>query len=129
MQHVIDANQVYATAGFAQVLAFRLAEIGAIAPLHLWIFPRTLGLFLLGIGIWRSGVLRDAQDHRAAFVLTAVAALVMTIDAGPALATVTLALAYGALIIVAATTAWDVRLLGWAAPWDAWPSPTTSYSP
>jgi uncharacterized protein len=27
-----------------------------------------------------------------------------------------LALAYGALIIVAATTAWGVRLLGWAAP-------------
>ncbi|UFZ04315.1 DUF418 domain-containing protein [Bradyrhizobium ontarionense] len=116
LPHVADANHVYATGSFAQVLAFRLAEIGAIAPLHLWIFPRTLGLFLLGILIWRCGVLRHARDHRTEFVLTALAALVMTIDAGPTLVTVTLALAYGALILAVANTALGLRLLGWAAP-------------
>lgn len=116
LSHVADADHVYATGSFAQVLAFRLAEIGAIAPLHLWIFPRTLGLFLLGIVIWRYGALRHARDHRADFVLAALAALVMTIDAGPALATVTLALAYGTLILAVANTALGLHLLGWAAP-------------
>ncbi|MGJ4947874.1 DUF418 domain-containing protein [Bradyrhizobium sp. HKCCYLS20291] len=115
-QHVADANRIYASDSFPQILAFRLSEIGAIAPLHLWIFPRTLGLFLAGIIIWRSGVLRDASRHRAMLLLTALAALAVAIDAGPSLATVSLAIAYAALILAAANTAWGVRLLGWAAP-------------
>ncbi|MGJ4931692.1 DUF418 domain-containing protein [Bradyrhizobium sp. HKCCYLS2038] len=115
-QHVADANRIYASDSLPQILAFRLSEIGAIAPLHLWIFPRTLGLFLAGIMIWRSGVLRDASRHRAMLLLTTLAALAIAIDAGPSLATVSLAIAYGALILAAASTAWGARLLGWAAP-------------
>ncbi|WP_240535703.1 DUF418 domain-containing protein [Bradyrhizobium sp. STM 3809] len=116
MQHVADAAHIYADGNFSQTLVFRLSEISAIAPLHLWIFPRTLGLFLAGIVIWRSGVLRDTPDHRIVLLLTALAALAVTIDAGSSLATVSLALAYGALILSAASTTWGVRLLGWAAP-------------
>ncbi|GLH77450.1 hypothetical protein SSBR45G_23580 [Bradyrhizobium sp. SSBR45G] len=116
MQHVSDASLVYAGGSFSQVLAVRLSEIGAIAPLHLWVFPRTIGLFLAGIVIWRCGILRDARDHRASWLLMALAALVVTVDAGPSLVTVSLALAYGALVLAVANTAWGARLLGWAAP-------------
>ncbi|MGJ5130542.1 DUF418 domain-containing protein [Bradyrhizobium oligotrophicum] len=116
MQHVVDANRIYANGNFPHILAFRLSEISAIAPLHLWIFPRTLGLFLAGIVIWRSGLLRDMPHHRVMLLLTALAALAVTIDAGASLATVSLALAYGALILSAASTIWGARLLGWAAP-------------
>ncbi|WP_316191411.1 MULTISPECIES: DUF418 domain-containing protein [unclassified Bradyrhizobium] len=115
MQHVVDANRIYANGNFSQILVFRLSEISAIAPLHLWIFPRTLGLFLAGIVIWRSGLLRDMPHHRVMLLLTALAALAVTIDAGASLATVSLALAYGALILSAASTIWGARLLGWAA--------------
>lgn len=116
MQHVTDAGLVYARGSFTQVLAFRLSEISAIAPLHLWIFPRTVGLFLAGIVIWRCGILRDARDHRASLLLITLAALVVTLDAGPSLVTVSLTLAYGALVLAVANTAWGVCLLGWAAP-------------
>ncbi|BAM88418.1 permease [Bradyrhizobium oligotrophicum S58] len=116
MQHATDAGRVYALGSFSQVLAFRLSEISTIAPLHLWVFPRTIGLFLAGIVIWRCGVLRDVRHHREPLLLTALAGLAVTIDAGPSVVTVSLALAYGALILVAASTAWGLRLLGWAAP-------------
>ncbi len=115
-QHVADANRVYANGSFPQILAFRLSEIGAIAPLHLWIFPRTLALFLAGIMIWRSGVLRDVSGRHTMLLLTALAAFAVTIDAGSSLATVSLALAYGALVVSAASTGCGIRLLGWAAP-------------
>ncbi|CCD84182.1 conserved hypothetical protein; putative permease [Bradyrhizobium sp. ORS 285] len=116
MQHVADANRVYANGSFLQILAFRLSEIGAIAPLHLWIFPRTLGLFLAGFMVWRSGIVREASGHRTMLLLTALAAFAVTIDAGSSLATVSLALAYGALVVSAASTPRGIRLLGWAAP-------------
>ncbi|MGJ5197291.1 DUF418 domain-containing protein [Bradyrhizobium sp. HKCCYLRH1030] len=116
MHNVADAARVYAHGSFTQILVFRLSEISAIAPLHLWIFPRTLGLFLAGIVIWRSGLLRDMPHHRVMLLLTALAALAVTIDAGASLATVSLALAYGALILSAASTIWGALLLGWAAP-------------
>ncbi|WP_456774421.1 DUF418 domain-containing protein [Bradyrhizobium sp. USDA 4369] len=78
--------------------------------------PRTLGLFLAGIIIWRSGVLSDAFRHRAMLLLTALAALAVSIDAGSSLATVSLAMAYGALVLSVASSAWGLRLLRWAAP-------------
>ncbi|XSC48582.1 DUF418 domain-containing protein [Bradyrhizobium sp. RDT10] len=58
-QHVADANRIYATGGFLDVLAFRLREIPLIVPLHVFVFPRTIGLFLLGAYAWRTGVLRS----------------------------------------------------------------------
>src|SRR6476620_6576112 len=47
-QNVAEANRIYATGGFAEVLAFRLRELALIIPLHIYIFMRTIGLFLLG---------------------------------------------------------------------------------
>ena len=115
-QHVIEATRVYGTGGLSEILPFQLAEIAAIAPLHLWIFPRTLALFLLGAFVWRTGVLLQASEHLSLIVGAGLVALVLTIDAGEWLATVTLALAYACFIIAAASTPLGARLLGWAAP-------------
>ena len=42
------AHRVYGTGGFFDVLAFRIRELPAIFPLHVMVFPRTVGLFLFG---------------------------------------------------------------------------------
>jgi uncharacterized protein len=107
---------VYGAGGFAEILWFRLSEISAIAPLHVWIFPRTLALFLIGAFVWRTGVLQRASEHRSLIFGAGLVALVVTIGAGQSLATVTLALAYACFIIAAASTPLGSRLLGWAAP-------------
>ena len=62
-QDVADAHRIYATGGFLDVLAFRLREIPLIAALHVYIFPRTIGLFLLGAFAWRTGILRNPSRH------------------------------------------------------------------
>ena len=58
---VMDANRIYATGGFLDVLAFRLREIPLIASLHAFVFLRTIGLFLVGALAWRSGILQNAR--------------------------------------------------------------------
>jgi len=115
-RHVMEATRVYGAGGFFDVLAFRLHEIGVIVPLHVWVFPRTLALFLLGAFIWRSGVLQRAPEHRELILGTGLVALALTLGAGQSLATVTLPLAYAAFIIAAASTTRGANLLGWAAP-------------
>jgi uncharacterized protein len=115
-RRIIEATHIYGTGGFSDVLAFRLAEIGAIAPLHVWMFPRTLALFLLGTFVWRTGVLQRASEHRDLIVGAGLVALVLTLGAGQSLATVALALAYACFIIAAASTPLGLRLLAWAAP-------------
>jgi uncharacterized protein len=130
-QDVMDANRIYATGGFLDVLAFRLREIPLIAALHVYIFPRTIGLFLLGAFAWRTGILRNPQ-RRLLFSIAAAciglgAALILC-HAGDffapgriralaePLGTILLALGYGAAIIGIANLASGKRLLGWAAP-------------
>lgn len=114
--HVTDATAVYGGGSFGDIMAFRINEIAAIAPLHLWVFPRTLGLFLLGAFVWRCRVLQRAAEIHVWFFVAGLATLAASIDAGPALVTVTLAFAYASLIIGAASTALGSKLLGWAAP-------------
>jgi uncharacterized protein len=98
------------------VLSFRIGELPVIALLHIWVFPRTLALFLLGAFIWRTGVLQRAAANREILIGAVLTALVLTVGAGRALATVTLALAYGAFIIGVVSTQFGAKLLGWAAP-------------
>ena len=115
-RHILEATHVYGSGSFSDILAFRIHEIGTIAPLHLWIFPRTLGLFLLGAFIWRTGLLRRATERAVWLLLAGFAALVASIDAGRELAPVTIALAYMCVVIGAASTRRGEHLLGWAAP-------------
>jgi uncharacterized protein len=128
---VQEANQIYATGSFGEVLAFRLREIPLFVPLHIYIFPRTLGLFLFGAFVWRSGALR--KPHQVLLFSTATgciglgAFLVLPGSSGAVaamgigklatpLGTIVLALGYGALILAIANLAGGKALLGWAAP-------------
>src|SRR3954451_18190441 len=135
-QDVTDANRIYATGGFLNVLAFRLREIPLIAALHVYIFPRTIGLFLLGAFAWRTGILRNPSRHLlfsiAAACIGLGAALILCHAAGliaggsiaggriralaEPLGTILLALGYGAAIIGIANLESGKKLLGWAAP-------------
>lgn len=60
-EHVLEANRVYATGTFGEVLAFRIREVRPVAALLFWTTPRVLALFLLGACAWRRGVFRDEQ--------------------------------------------------------------------
>lgn len=63
--HVAAANAAYANGGWADVVRFNIAEAPALLPLHVYILPRTLGLFVLGMLAWRSGVFAAPAPHRA----------------------------------------------------------------
>jgi uncharacterized protein len=131
-QDVAEAYRIYATGGFLDVLAFRLREIPLLASLHGYIFPRTIGLFLLGAFAWRTGILRNPPHHLlfaiAAVCISLGAALILSHAGGfttgsgrigilaEPLGTILLALGYGAAIIGIAGLNSGKRLLGWAAP-------------
>jgi uncharacterized protein len=114
--HVVEARRVYATGSVAEILSFRMHEIAAIAPLHVWVFPRTLALFLLGVLVWRMEIVQRASEHRRALFGVAIVALILTMLVGRPLSTVTLALAYAAIIVALVSSPWRANLLGWAAP-------------
>jgi uncharacterized protein len=130
-QDVVEAHRIYATGGFLDVLAFRLRELPLFAPLHVFIFPRTIGLFLLGAFAWRAGILRNPPRHLlfaiAAACIGLGAALILCHAGGfiargrigalaEPLGTILLALGYGAGIIGIANLDSGKKLLGWAAP-------------
>jgi uncharacterized protein len=121
---VVEAHRIYPTGGFLDVLAFRLREIPLIVPLHVYIFPRTIGLFLLGALAWRSGILRNPARRQLFSIAAAcigpgagliIAGSQIGVLAEP-LGTILLALGYGAAIIGIANLESGKRLLGWAAP-------------
>jgi uncharacterized protein len=131
-QDVAEANRIYATGGIADVQAFRLREIPLIIPLHIYVFTRTIGLFLLGAFAWRAGLLHNASRNQSALFAIAAggvglgAALIlanaggtfsrqMGVVASP-LGTILLALGYGAAIVAIANLAGGKAWLGWAAP-------------
>ena len=124
-QDIAEATRIYATGGFLDVLAFRLREIPLIAPLHAFIFPRTIGLFLLGAYTWRTGILRAPRQALTFSIAAAGIGLGATwiilnhteglVGSDP-LGTILLALGYGAAIIGIANLKRGKSLLGWAAP-------------
>jgi uncharacterized protein len=130
-QDVVEAHRIYPTGGFLDVLAFRLREIPLIVPLHVYIFSRTIGLFLLGALAWRIGILRNPPRHQLFSIAAAcigLGAALILFHAGRFIAdgqigvlaeplgTILLALGYGAAIIGIANLESGKRLLGWAAP-------------
>ena len=138
-------SRIYPTGSFLDVLAFRLRD-SLFAALHVYIFPRTIGLFLLGAFAWRTGILRNPQRHLLLSIAAAcigLGAALILCHAGGLIAgaycgrphprpgrtfgTILLALGYGAAIIGIANC--ERKLLGWAAPLGRWPLPTTSRNP
>jgi uncharacterized protein len=116
-QHVADATRIYATGGFLDVLAFRLREIPLIVPLHVFVFPRTIGLFLLGAFAWRTGIPQSRPRRLLSIGAPCIGLGAALILAGAeALGTILLALGYGAVIIGIAHLESGKKLLGWAAP-------------
>jgi uncharacterized protein len=116
-QHVADASRIYATGGFLDVLMFRLREIPLIVPLHAFVFPRTIGLFLLGALAWRTGVPQSPPRRLLSIGAPCIGLGAALILAGAkALGTILLALGYGAVIIGIARLENGKKLLGWAAP-------------
>jgi uncharacterized protein len=64
--HIAQANAVYRAGSWMQVMHFGWQELPALLPLHVYIFPRTLGLFVLGMLAWRSGLFAYPAKHRSA---------------------------------------------------------------
>ena len=115
--HVAEATRIYATGGMLDVLAFRLRELPLIVPLHAFIFPRTIGLFLLGAYAWRRGILQSSPRHLLSIGIPCIGVGSATIAAGvEALGTILLALGYGTAIIGIVGLNSGKTLLGWAAP-------------
>jgi uncharacterized protein len=80
-RHVDASNQAYASGSVADVWRFSWHELPLIFLLHLFVFPRTLALFLFGAYLWRTGVLKRLDE----FVLPMTLAAVVGIASGAAL--------------------------------------------
>jgi uncharacterized protein len=133
-QNVADAVRIYSSGGFVDVLAFRIHELPALLPLHLSIFPRTVGLMLIGAGLWRAGLFRTGSRASqylplgAAIGILAGGVLSVTHANGwlglgwkaelslERIGTVLLACGYGAAIILATDKTGARKFLAWAAP-------------
>ncbi|WP_329742005.1 DUF418 domain-containing protein [Dyella sp. A6] len=136
-QHVMAANHVYATGGYGSIVRFSWGELPYILPLHENVFPRTLGLFLLGMVAWRSGVLREPHRYRRRLSAVAGVGLILGTlmglpEALPAMApwlasaatraclsnaaNVLMGLGYGATVIVLVEFTRASRVLGIFAP-------------
>jgi uncharacterized protein len=71
--HASAATRIYSEASFAGMLAFRWRETQQfIAPLLIGSAQQTLGLMLIGVALWRFGVVRKPEARRS--VLWAVCA-------------------------------------------------------
>jgi uncharacterized protein len=133
-QAAAEATRVYGSGGFADVLAFRIRELPGLLPLHLFIFPRTVALMLIGAAIWRAGLIQRvsrvcrwlpmaaAIGGGCGAALAAIHAIGL-FDLGwqgqlslERLGTVLLAFGYGAVIIWAFGKTRAQSLLAWAAP-------------
>jgi uncharacterized protein len=136
--HIVLAREVYAHGSFGAILAFRVSEIPAIAPLHAYVFMRTVALMLFGALIWRSGLIADAPRHGkwlggAAIALLGAGGLLSLLTSqalarnglalsgasatiAGALLPVVLAIGYAAAAIWAVSCTRCRSLLGWAAP-------------
>ena len=134
--HVEQARQVYGSGSFMEILAFRIDEVRTIAPLHVYVLPRTFGLFLLGAWVWRTGFFRSTAPRgslaAAACIMLAFGAW-MTVAAArgdalgwylhwqgralfQSLAQLVLAAGYGAATVVLAEHPVGQKLVGWAGP-------------
>jgi uncharacterized protein len=121
-QHVAEANRIYATGGIGEIWCFGLRELPLLAPLHIYIFPRTVALFLLGAFVWRIGLLRHLDRYKrelaigACVGIAAGAAFAAVGGAGSRLATVILTLGYGAAVMTLVQFPATGRLLNVFAP-------------
>jgi uncharacterized protein len=128
VQHVADAAVTLGHGGLLQVIKFNIAEVPSLVPLHLFVFPRTVGLFALGICLWRARFFSEnlgASSFALALVAVPLGA-VLTVRASwlgahiapiaDQLAPVILALGYAGIILWLASGERRRLLVMWAAP-------------
>ena len=103
-----QANAVYGGGNWFQVMRFSLQELPFLLPLHVYIFPRTLGLFVLGMLAWRSGLFAGGARRKAALArlgwALGIAGMTLALadeNRLSQLAPVCLALAFAALVVYA----------------------------
>jgi uncharacterized protein len=135
MTHAVtEATRIYANGSFAEILAFRIHELPGILPLHVSIFPRTVGLMLIGAALWRAQLFRPGTDGSrflpwVAGIGIPVGGLMALLHASGAmrgdwqaqlsferLAAIILAFGYGAAILWVAGQARWCKWLSWAQP-------------
>jgi uncharacterized protein len=64
--HAATAVRIYGQGSFGAILEFRWRETqDLIVPLLLSVAQRTFGLMLLGVAVWRAGVIREPQRYRS----------------------------------------------------------------
>ncbi len=130
--HVAAARQVYGTGGFLEILAFQIRELSVMLPLHVWVFPRTIALFLIGMWVWRTDIIRRPTGHKGLLLAIALIGIftggALNLAQQPLawlgaawfslerLAGVLLAIGYAAAALAALNTPTGSKLLGWAAP-------------
>jgi len=69
MADIARARQVYGNEGYLPILKFRWYESWSlIVPLLIAVLPRTTGLMCWGAVAWRSGILREPNQHRRKLV-------------------------------------------------------------
>lgn len=134
--HVERARQIYGGGSFMEILAFRIEEVQYIAPLHVYVLPRTLGLFLLGAWVWRTNFFRPTGPRK--FLVPAACLLLVlggwmtfateNVDASgwhlnwrgraflQSMVQLVLAAGYGSAIVVLAEHAGSRKLVAWAGP-------------
>jgi uncharacterized protein len=130
---VQQANQIYANGSHAEVWHHNVAELPLVLRLHLFILPRTVGLFLLGIWLYRIDIVQKAARWPKRFFSAALLGIVFfiiatisdqegilltDIVAAQALlngAPIILALAYAALVITFCQTRRNALAYAFAA--------------
>ena len=131
---VAEATRIYGSGGFAEVLAFRVHELSGFLPLHLFMFPRTVALMLIGAAAWRMGLFREGSRANGCLPLVAAVGLLAGgflslahvngwLGVGwradlslERLGTVLLACGYGAAIVWLANRPGTRSSVAWAAP-------------
>ena len=100
--HAAEATRVYAGGGFAEILAFRIYEANRlIVPLLGLTLPRTLGVMMLGVAAWRSGLLTAGRKWwltiLASSIVAAIAGILWRFDVVEQFG---LAFAYAAVVLL-----------------------------
>ena len=95
--HAIEATRMYSLGSFGDILTFRWHETKLlIFPLLIGVAQKSLGLMLLGVAVWRAGLIRQAERYRRPLWIMCIVGTVI----GLSLRThIPLALAYFAAIL------------------------------
>ena len=105
-QQVAAANRILPTGSYLEIWRFSFDELWLWLPLHEYIFPRTVGLFFLGVFAWRSGMFKDLGPYKPQLAIGAVvgigvgAALTAMQGTGGRIGTVVLALGYASAVLL-----------------------------